>query len=293
MSQNKEGNTYFLLTMDCERVRERDFYPAGPLSWQESERNIMAFGETASAFGYKVTYFAVPEAVEQHADIFKELIKAGHEVGLHLHPHTFRFGINENLGNLPYDMQFEIIKEAKEVFERALGFSPFSFRSGNFSANQDTFLVLEKLGFKRGSSVVPGRNMERSGCNWGEWPRHCQYVNSFFEVPVTVRFISKGAFRFFCVQSLIPLLARGLLVEAARKAIYFSRGNSQFATSGKKFLIDLRIEECEYSTLREIVFTELERMKKMEIFSVLNSLTHSYINYTDDSHRKNEYRRSK
>ena len=84
-----------------------------------------------------------------------------------------------------------------------------------------------------------------------------------------------------------------LPIEAARKAIYFSRGNSQFATSGKKFLLDLRIEECEYSTLREIVFTELERMKKMEIFPVLNSLTHSYINYTDDSHRKNEYGRSK
>lgn len=293
MSQNKEGNTYFLLTMDCERVPNKDFYPRGPLSWQESERNIIAFGETALEFGYKVTYFAVPEAVEQHADIFKRLINSGHEVGLHLHPHTFRFGINEHLANLPYDLQFKIIEEARDVFEGVMGFPPSTFRAGYFSANQDTFRALVELGFKRGSSSIPGRQSLQSGNYWKDWPRHCRYVNSYFEVPLTVHYANWAMFGTFCLQSLFPLMVRGLLLSAGRKAINLSKFSSMLSQRKNKILLDLRIDECEYSMLRKIILAEIRRMKEAKTFPIFNALTHSHVNYTDHSHRKDEYGRSR
>jgi len=279
--------------MDCERIQNKGFYPAGPLSWRESEENIISFAQTALAFGYKATFFAVPEAAEQHADIFRGLIRCGHEVGLHLHPDTFRLGINEYLGNLPYNIQYKIIKDARDVFESAMGFLPTSFRSGYFSANQDTFRALEVLGFKGGSSVMPGRHLKESGSDWEGWPRCCHYINSYFEVPVTVRYVNRIMFGRFFVQTLVHLMIRGLFFTAIKKAAYLSSRNSTFKTRNSKFLLDLRIENCEHTTLRGIIIAELKRMKKEEIFPVLTSLTHSYTNYTNRSHRKHDYGRSR
>ena len=67
-----------MLTMDCERVRDSEFYPAGPATWQESARNISAFADVAEEYGFRVTFFSVPEAVEAHGDLFKKLLALGH-----------------------------------------------------------------------------------------------------------------------------------------------------------------------------------------------------------------------
>lgn len=284
---------YFLLTMDCERVQNKDFYPTGPLSWEESERNIIAFGDTVQHYGFKATFFAVPEAVEQHANIFKQLIKSGHEVGLHLHPNTFRFGINEYLGNLPRDIQYTVLKEARDAFEGAMGYQPSSFRPGYFSANQDTFQVLEELNFKRGSSIFPGRHLLGSGGNWIGWLRHCQYINSYFDAPITVSYFHKILFGFYYVQNVIQLMARGFFFAAIRKAAILKTVISKFKVKKRQLLIDLRIENGEYLMFRRIIDAELNRMMQEGTFPVLTSLTHSYINYTDCSYGNHEQGRSR
>jgi len=291
-------NCYFLLTMDCERVQKKNFYPAGPPSWKESENNIVAFGEIALKFGYKATFFAVPEAVEKHSNIFRELIKYGHEVGLHLHPETFRFGVNEYLGNLPYNMQFRIIKDARDVFSKAMGFLPSSFRPGFFSANHDTFRALTELGFRRGNCVIPGRYLSGTGGNWKGWYGQCSYINSYFEAPLTVRHYKKGLSWFFHLQSVMDTMINGFFFAAVKKSIipvynmirHMNSGLNNFhiKNENKDFILDLRIENGEYLVLRYVVAPELNRVKRESDFPVLMSLTHNYINYTDAHYGKRE-----
>ena len=141
--------------------------------------------------------------------------------------------------------------------------------------------------------MLPGRHLIQSGGNWEGWPRHCHYINSYFEVPITVRYVNKSMFGLFCAQRLMQLMVHGLFLAAIKKAAYLSSSNSPYKTGADEFLLDLRIDNCEYSTLRGIIVAELKRMKDENIFPVLSSLTHSYINYTNRSYGKHEHGRSR
>ena len=294
-----EPKCYFLLTMDCERVQDKDSYPVGPLSWQESEENIVAFGGISLRFGYKATFFAVPEAAERHAGIFRELIRSGHEIGLHLHPDTFRYGVNENLGNLPYEAQFRIIKDARDVFKDAMGFLPTSFRSGYFSASCDTFRALSELGFKRGSCVIPGRHLSGSGGNWKEWSGQCKYIDRYFEAPVTAIQYKRSLSWLINLQSVKDLMANGFFFAAAKKSVIpiyrmikpldKGAGNVRNKNEKEALVLDLRIENGEDLALRYLLAPRLNMTKSGSDFPVLTSFTHNYVNYTGAHYGKHEY----
>lgn len=266
-----------LLTMDCERVKESEFYPAGPASWRESERNISAFADLAERHGFRVTYFAVPEAAEAHAALFTRLIGAGHEVGMHLHPHTFRYGVNEYLGNLPADAQRALIEEASQAFESALGFPPTSFRPGHFSASADTFRVLAAAGFKRGSFGIPGRVRPGTGSDWRAWPPHCRYVEGLFEAPVTVHRISGPAMLRHKVRHAASLAAHGAWLDAARVARSAARMDASLA--------DLRIEAGGSALSAAIVRAEVDRVRGAGELAAVTAMTHSYVNFSDERGR--------
>lgn len=297
MESVEKPKWHFLLTMDCERVQNKNSYPAGPLSWQESEENIVAFSKISLKFGYQATFFAVPEAAEKHASIFKEFMSSGHEVGLHLHPQTFRQGVNENLGNLPYETQYRIINDARDAFKNAMGFFPASFRSGYFSANRDTFRALAALGFKRGSCVVPGRHLPGSGGNWKGWSGQCKYIDSYFEVPVTTVSGKKISSRFFYLQGVKDLVNNGFFLAAVKKSlipvyrmIRFAnpRGSLQGKNEKEDFVLDLKIENGENLVLPHIIIPQLNMGKNGLDFQVLTAVTHNYINYTDAHYGRHE-----
>ena len=282
-----------MLTMDCERVRDSEFYPAGPATWQESARNISAFADVAEEYGFRVTFFSVPEAVEAHGDLFKKLLALGHEVALHLHPHTFRYGVNEYLGNLPYDRQVEILTEAVEAFTAVMGFTPTSFRPGHFSANADTFRALALLGFLRGSSAIPGRYMPGTGSDWRDWPRRCHYVGSVFEAPVTVHYLKPVGSLVHAARHMFRLGSRGFLLDALRNAAMMVRRGKGDATMRGTMLADLRIESGSYSLTNEIIEAELARMQSEGQLGVLTSVTHSYINYSERDYGSREHAMSR
>ena len=278
-----------VLTMDCERMRTSEFYPAGPASWQESARNISAFAAAAEHHDFKVTFFAVPEAIEAHVDLFKGLLAAGHEVGLHLHPHTFRDGVNEYLGNLPHDRQFALIAEAKAAFEAAMGFPPTSFRPGHFSANADTFRVLSSLGFLRGSSAIPGRYVAGTGGDWRNWSSDCQYVNGIFEVPVTVHQLPARAWRGYAARHAWDMGRRGFWTDALRMAVNIVRGRPSYTINPGTIMADLRIEDGSYSLTRAIIDAEIARAAHAKHPAVVTVLTHSYINYSHADEGRREH----
>ncbi len=130
------------LTMDCETVQKRGVYPAGPESWEESAVNIWSFADIVESYDHTATFYATPEAAENHVDQFRALKKIGHKVGLHLHPQTYRDGIDSNLGDLSFMEQYSLMVNAYYDFKAALGFAPIHFRPGCFSHNEDTVRIV-------------------------------------------------------------------------------------------------------------------------------------------------------
>lgn len=191
-----EEKIYCCFTMDCERIA-RLSPPGGPENWELSERAITGYVDKVLKAGFAVTLFVVPECAEEHSRLLLSLRGEGVELGMHLHPQSFRDGrYEEYLGGYTAEEQFEILSEAKAVWENALGFEPASFRPGNFSANDSTFEVLFTLGFRQGSCSAPERAMPRFRAFWQSAPRYAHHAHpamrliegelDFLEVPVTV-----------------------------------------------------------------------------------------------------------
>ena len=194
-----------LLTMDCETARS-DLTPyairmsgSGPVDYRESGRSIRAYVETAAANGFPVTLFAHPEVASENADLLLALREHGACLGLHLHPYKLRGGkYKYDLGAYPAGEQSGIVSEAMQVWESALGSPPRYFRAGYFSANDETFRVLNGLGFAGGSLSNPGRVLPLHHSIWAgaePYPHlahpGCRLIrgeSDFINVPVSAAF---------------------------------------------------------------------------------------------------------
>lgn len=188
-------NLYVVFTMDCERIRAFS-PPGGPEDWNISERAISGFAETLVENSLIGTFFIVPETAERHAKLFLELEQRGFELGMHYHTQSFLDGRYQRyLGECSYEEQYEQLKAAKGYWEKALERDVETFRPGNCSASDDTFQVLEELGFRQGSTYIPDRNMPKYAAVWVgayPYPHHTHSSNrlipgnmEYFEVPMT------------------------------------------------------------------------------------------------------------
>ena len=203
------------LTMDCETVQKRGVYPAGPESWWDSGINIWNFVDIVEFYGYTATFYVTPEAAEAHTDTFRALSEHGHKVGLHLHPQTYRNGIDSNLGGLSYDTQYQLIANAYHDFKAALGFAPIHFRPGCFSHNTDTIRVINHFRMQ------------------GSWERSAVRV-------------SRLKYMRHCLSVILALLCDGDLYNAA------CRFKHAFTAPPD---LDFVIDGWEWHTLKEIVDT--------------------------------------
>jgi len=183
-----------LFTMDCEAyVSDRRL----------SERSIRGYVDTIEAYGFPTTLFVHPEVAARHRELLLELQDQGACLGLHLHPKWFGDGrYRKEIGAYSASEQRKMIKEAMDVWRRALGQNPLYFRGGVFSANDNTFRVLQELGFKGGSLSCPGRVLPEFYSVWaGAEPYpHRAHLNfrlvkgdsDFVEVPISVDFQRPG-----------------------------------------------------------------------------------------------------
>lgn len=183
-----ENRLHITFTMDCERIRKYS-PPGGPESWELSERAVRGYLSILSELGFKGTFFIVPEAAERHREIFLEASDMGFELGMHYHPQSFLDGrFQRYLGEYGYEEQLSQLSLALNFWEGSLGFKPKSFRPGNASSNEHTYKVLERLGFRQGSTYIPERNMPKYhavyvGAN--PYPHHVKGLRDFLEVPMT------------------------------------------------------------------------------------------------------------
>lgn len=85
-------------------------------------------------------------------DLIKNISERGHEVALHSHSEKTLGFYNDELIDMSYEKQDEIIRYGVDFIEKNTGKKPISFRGGGYKVNDETFEILEKNGFKYDSS---------------------------------------------------------------------------------------------------------------------------------------------
>ncbi len=192
---NEKPPLHILFTMDCEPVTRKGV-KSGPKTWELSARSIEGFCNRLSSAAYPATLFVSAECAEVHSPLMEELLGRDIELGLHVHPPSVdadRF--TRHLGQYHAEEQHAIVEEALERIYDAISIRPRSFRSGAFSASDETFPVLYQLGFRQGSLSIPGYDLPRDGVRWVGAELDTHYVDPadrlragtlpFLELPVT------------------------------------------------------------------------------------------------------------
>lgn len=193
---------HIVITMDCEPTRSPEGATqatSGPLNYEESELSIRAYAEKSAAYGFPVSFFIHPETAIAHPGVFLDLEKSGACLGLHIHPYKIEKTRHRNhFGSLSEWEQAVLIAESSARWASVLGRRPEYFRPGTFSANDSTFGVLARLGFRGGSLSCPGRAYPDLYAVWSGTPPDPHYANpnfrlmegdlDFVNLPLTVDF---------------------------------------------------------------------------------------------------------
>ncbi len=156
---------YVTFTMDCETI-QAESPPGGPEDFDVAGRAITGYVAALRERGHCVTLFPVPRLAEVHAEVLKQVEGDDCEIGMHYHPQTLDCAYDGYIGDFSGAEQYEMLGAGLERIIAATGAHPTSFRSGNFSANDETFPTLVKLGFRQGSVSLPGRMRPQFAAEW-------------------------------------------------------------------------------------------------------------------------------
>lgn len=151
---------YLQCSVDCEPLAEKSPACGGPVSWEVSAKAIRTFLELFESNGLlgALSFQPTPEAARAHADLFRDLKSRGFEIGMQPNVPGFRFPTYEHdLGCYDREMQRQIIGEAIEDFESALGFRPEIYTACCGSKSKETYALLMEYGFKVSRAPVSGR----------------------------------------------------------------------------------------------------------------------------------------
>src|SRR3989338_1391278 len=209
---------------DERRVWQKE-NPNAFIGYYHGIRNLMGVFEKHKI---KTTFFLSTQCFsskgEEYKKISKELgnlIKNGHEMGLHLHPDS-DFALQEKLGRkfsatsaffYDYGEKLEMIKAAKEIIKENLGKECekkiVSFRWGNWALDSDGAKALNESGFKIDSSAVPGIRghiNDTMKYDWSSVNRHYPWKLSTANYLATnnsnsnITEIPIATFSFFCLE---------------------------------------------------------------------------------------------
>ncbi len=163
---------FFNYSIDCELPPDGRF--GGPASWEAAEESVRGFIEVMSEVGLRpgATLFIYPDVARKQETLFRQMADAGIETALHLN--GWRYSKLKHpawLGSLPLAEQREAIRTAKIDLEDSLGRPCLGYRACYASANDDTFPILEELGFQWSSTSASGSyKPEVFACWSGGWP---------------------------------------------------------------------------------------------------------------------------
>ncbi|WP_029936514.1 polysaccharide deacetylase [Sphingomonas sp. UNC305MFCol5.2] len=208
--------------LDADTIVQRSLEPAGVgISWQL---------EQLAAHGLKACFFVDPmPALVYGLDPIKRVVgailEAGQEVQLHLHPNwTGAHAGDRGATYGPFELidyslaeQVELISGAADMLAAAGAPDPIAFRSGSYSASDDTLAALAKLEFAYDSSHNGSEHPWPSAI--GLEPRQIAPVvhRGVIEVPVTLIEDQKGHLRHFQICALSAAEMKAALDHAVRE----------------------------------------------------------------------------
>lgn len=152
MNQKTPKNNLFLFSVDLEDVR--DGVEQGHRYKDRVVENTLAYLHWLKKYDSHCTFFTVGKIAERYPDLIKEIMGAGHELACHSYDHTpvdkftpdeFKTDLEKNLNALT----------------KAGASNVSGFRAPVFSLTEKTewaHSVLNDLGFKYSSSVLPAKN---------------------------------------------------------------------------------------------------------------------------------------
>ncbi|HEX8301404.1 polysaccharide deacetylase [Sphingomonas sp.] len=193
--------------LDMDIVVQRSLEPAGVgVGWQLAQ---------LKAHGLKACFFVDPmPALVYGLDPIKRVVaailEAGQEVQLHLHPnwtgaHAGDKGATHGpfeLIDYSFDEQLELLRGASDMLAAAGAPEPIAFRSGSYSASDDTLGALAKLGFEYDSSHNGSEYPWPSAISLGRTQIAPVEHRGLIEVPVTLIEDQKGHLRHFQICAL-------------------------------------------------------------------------------------------
>ena len=139
-----------LLSMDWDYV---SMYPEIHGEWKQAYEEAMEWGLTfLEEKKLKITFFCCPENATMFPDYIKNIKKAGHQVGLHIHT------IDKNTS---FKDKEKIMTDGKDILEDLSQQKIEWFRAGMFYLDKEIATILTDLEFKGDSSLVPDINMEK------------------------------------------------------------------------------------------------------------------------------------
>ncbi len=107
-------------------------------------------------FGISGNIFTTSDICLKYPEIMSRIIDGRHQIGCHGYDHSIAY-----MGREGFQKQLRDISVASEIIKKTTGKSPILFRAPNFSINGDTIKVLEKLGYRIDSSILPGRHVQK------------------------------------------------------------------------------------------------------------------------------------
>ncbi len=162
----RRRDLYVVVSMDCERVTEESLI-AGTASWDMGRRAVLGLAEMLESEGLQGTFLPTPDTAAKQASLFGEVDRHGFEVGLQFHCRSFAdLRYTQVLGHYDGDRQREILTEARDAWEQALGRPMVTYRSGFLSASDATFPILADMGVKQTSCSKAGRCRPDIGACW-------------------------------------------------------------------------------------------------------------------------------
>lgn len=246
-----DNKPILVITIDCECDKSRDWTSSNPLTFLSVKEGIpRRLQAIFKRFGAVPTYLLSNEVMEDTASV--EILKAldgEFELGTHLHgdyvPPGQIFSRYDGTLTSAYQCDYpEDVERAKldnltALFRDKFGCSPVSFRAGRFGAGAATIRILEDLGYKVDSSVLPGmrERTPKGEIRFIEAPIFPYYPSresivrkgkgTVMEVPVTVyrhpvmeRFFP--GMTFVCPKTILECLLNRLFSSIILRPTYFS-----------------------------------------------------------------------
>ena len=147
-------------------------------------------------------YFLSPEILydDECVRIFKKEVEKGAIIGAHLHPEYIEPDMHPEEGRQKKASEFPCSAYSTEIeqrkienltllIEEKIGVRPVWYRAARFGADEDTYRILDGLGYKYDSSATPGISWaDRGGIDYRNTSRYMYSIEGtgLTEMPVTL-----------------------------------------------------------------------------------------------------------